>query len=103
MATLPHDLTDLSLAPLVLQLDRQLASYTALNAEEIHLRVSLEVDADPRFAPARRECLLDALTRHLDVHGWELSWTTRGLRLHHEARTVTLGVPPSLAAYLDLR
>lgn len=102
MATLPRDVADLALAPLVLQLDRQLASYSALNADEIHLRVSLEVDADPHFAPARRECVLDALTRYVDTHGWDLSWTTRGLRLHHDTRSVTLGVPPSLAGYLEL-
>lgn len=103
MATLPHDLTDLALAPVALHLDSQLASYAALDADEIHQRVSLEVDADPPFAPARRECVLDALTRHTELHGWEASWTTRGLRLHNGAHSVTLGVPPSLASYLELQ
>lgn len=103
MATLPHDLTDLALAPLVLQLDRQLASYSALSTEEIHRHVGLEAGGPPTHAQERRDHVLGALTSHVDTRGWALTWTTRGLRLHHDARSVTLGIPPSLTDYLELR
>lgn len=103
MPTLPHDLADLSLAPLVLHLDEQLASYDGLSTEQIGLRLAVETNSEPRSGPARKERMLEALTRFVDMHGWEVCWTTRGLRLSNHTHSVTLGAPPTLATFLELR
>jgi len=100
MAPLPHDVTDLALAPVVLAIDGQLEAFSGLDQADIAFRIALETDRQPRDARSRGEAALEAVSRFIDLHGWEATWTPRGLRLTHDARTVTLGVPQSLRDYL---
>jgi len=100
MPTFPHDVSDLALAPVVLAVDGQLESFSALTQEEIRLRVALETDREPHSAVERREALLEAVLRFIDLRGWQAAWCERGLRLTHDLHSVTLGLPESLQIYL---
>ena len=100
MPPLPHDVTDLALAPVVLAVDSQLESFSGLDQADIAFRIALETNRQPRDARARGEAALETVTRFVDLHGWEATWTGRGLRLTHDAHSVTLAVPQSLRDYL---
>lgn len=102
MALMPHDAADLALAPVVLQLDREISLFSGLTQDEVVRRVALEADAQPRAFPARRQALLRALTHLVDLHGWTAAINDRGLRLSHRDHAVTLGFPKSLRTYLDV-
>jgi hypothetical protein len=101
MSALPHDLTDLFLAPVALELSQRLADFEEMSEAEVEYTIALRADRQPGSVPAERRLLaLRALTRGLDLHGWNLSWSARGLRLQHGRSELVLGVPPSLADYL---
>lgn len=101
MQQIPHDATDLVLAPVALQLDERLDRLGALDTQELLFLIALETDRDPRSPEQRRELLLEALGRDVDTHGWELEWDPRGLRLGHEGRGLVLGLPPKVKAFVS--
>jgi hypothetical protein len=37
----------------------------------------------------------------IDLHGWQVSFDTRGIRLFHGGHSITLGVPAAFGTYLD--
>ncbi len=51
MSTLPKDLTDLQLAPLVLTIDRRLDELDLLELRELRLRVALQAPPPDRSRP----------------------------------------------------
>ncbi len=96
----PHDISDLLLAPLALRLDQELEAVSGLTAEELHLRVCLTTDRDPRTTEQRRRLLLEMLERYVDTHAWRLSWGARGLVLSHDHRQIVLGVPDNVRRFV---
>lgn len=100
MQQLPHDATDILLAPVALQLDQQLEQLGALDHDELVFLVALETDREPRTPDQRRDLLIEALARDVDTHGWQLEWVDRGLRLAHEERHVVLGLPASVREFV---
>jgi hypothetical protein len=96
----PHDVSDLLLAPLALRLDQELEDLAGLTAQELHFRISLATDRDPRTADERRRLLLEMLERFLQMGEWSLSWGERGLVLTHDDRRLVLGIPANLRAFL---
>lgn len=100
MPTFPHDVTDLALAPVVLAVDTQLESFSAMDQEEIAMRIALETNRQPRNLGQRRDALMETVLRFIDMHGWQVAWSDRGLRLMNDLHTVTLGLPASLRTYL---
>lgn len=101
MTTRPHDVADLYLAPLALELDRRLAEFEGLTKDEIDARVALETDQEPRGAADRTRLMLLCLTHALDSHGWTVDWVIRGLRVSHHHHQLVLGVPGSVRSYLS--
>jgi hypothetical protein len=101
MRPLPHDLSDLALAPVVLSVDDQLDSFSGLDRQEVAMRVVLETNREPRDREQRAAAALETVLRFIDLHGWEAQWTRRGLRLAHGPHAVTLGVPRSLQGYVE--
>lgn len=97
---LPKDLDDLYIAPVAIALDQELERFTSLDQDEILLRIALETNTDPRGTDERRAAVLEALTRDVDLHGSELSWDARGLRLSNDGRALVLGLPRSLQEFL---
>ncbi|MGD0241883.1 MAG: hypothetical protein ABSB59_16370 [Streptosporangiaceae bacterium] len=100
MATRPHDITDLYLAPVVLAVDARIEELGRLDRDGLAYEVALESDS-PDFTRAMREdALIRTVTHMTDLHAWEFSWDERGLRLTHETRTFVLGIPAVFRDYL---
>ena len=100
MYELPHDLEDLRLVPILLQLDDRLSELGCLDVEEVKFRVALDTDLPDWDDERRRAALLVTMSRGIDLGDWELSWDERGLRLSHGLHQVVLGVPASVIDYV---
>ena len=100
MATLPHDITDLYLAPVVLAVDGRLEELGQLDLDKLRNRVALIAGGVDQTREMRERGLLRTVSQALELHSWRLSWDPRGLRLQHDAHDLTLGVPPVFAEYL---
>jgi hypothetical protein len=99
-AAIPHDATDLQLAPVALEVDRWLGDLADLSIDEIDLKLVLNTNRQTYDAADRREVLVGAIIHDVETRGWELSLHERGLRLTHEDRVLVLGLPPSVTEYL---
>ncbi len=100
MATRPHDLTDLYLAPVVLTVDARIAELGRLDRDSLAYKVALESDLPDFTRAVREEALIRAVTHLIDSHDWKFSWDPRGLRLTHDTHTFVLGVPAVFLEYL---
>jgi len=101
MATRPHDIADLYLAPVALAVDARIEELGRLDKEALVYEVGLESDT-PDFTRAMREdALIRTVTHLIDLHAWEFSWDPRGLRLTHDEHTFVLGIPAVFAGYLE--
>jgi hypothetical protein len=101
VSTLPHDVSDLHLAPLLLALDARLSELGLLDRDELMQRVAIESDRPDRTATMRRAGLLESVRHFIDLRGWELAWDPRGLRVGHGRHHVVLGAPPVFQEYVD--
>jgi len=101
MATRPHDLTDLYLAPLVLTVDARIEELGRLDRDRLAYEIALESDLADFTRSMREDALIRAVTHLIDSHDWEFSWDPRGLRLAHDAHTLVLGIPAVFVEYLE--
>ena len=101
MATRPHDVTDLYLAPVVLAVDSRIEELGRLDKAGLAYEVALESDSPDFTRQMREEALIRAVTHLIDAHHWEFSWDPRGLRLTHDGHTFVLGIPAVFLEYLD--
>jgi len=101
MATRPHDLTDLYLAPVALAVDARIEELGHLDTERLTYEVALQSDTPDFTRGMREEALIRTITHLIDGHDWAFSWAPRGLRLTHDAHTLVLGIPALLAEYLE--
>ena len=101
MATRPHDITDLYLAPVVLAADARIEELGQLDRERLVYEVALESDSPDFTRRMREEALLRTVTHLLDSHDWEFGWDPRGIRLTHDAHTLVLGIPAVFLEYLE--
>jgi hypothetical protein len=101
MATRPHDITDLYLAPVVLAVDGRIETLGRLDRDGLAYEVALESDSPDFTRPMREEALIRTVTHPIDCHDWKLSWDPRGLRLTHNTHTFVLGVPAVFLEYLE--
>lgn len=102
MSLLPHDLTDLYLSPVALELDDRLAEYDAISDEDVEYLVALRADRQPQSLTGRRVLALRAVTGGVDLHGWDVDWVPRGLLMRNGSHELVLGVPAGLRHYLGL-
>ena len=101
MATRPHDVTDLYLAPVVLAVDARIEELGHLDQDQLEHKVAFQSDSQDYTPQLREQALIRTITYMIDCHGWELSWDSRGLRLTHDAHTFVLGLPAVLVEYLE--
>lgn len=101
MATRPHDLTDLYLAPVVLTVDARIAELGRLDRDRLTYEVALESDLPDLTRDMREEALIRTVTHLIDSHDWEFSWDPRGLRLTHDTHTLVLGIPAVFLEFLE--
>ena len=73
MAERPHDVTDLYLAPVVLEAESRLEQLGTLSPDEFGFQVTLETNIEPGNAAERRTAFLETMRRRVELHGWELS------------------------------
>lgn len=100
MATRPHDMTDLYLAPVALAVDARIEEFGRLDKERLAYEVALESDTPDFTRRMREDGLIRAVTHLIDTHDWDVGWDPRGLRLTHEAHTFVLGIPAVFMSYL---
>ncbi len=103
MPARPHDISDLYLAPVALEVDARIEDLGRLDKERLAYEVALESDTPDFTRNMREEGLIRTITHLIDTHDWEFSWDPRGLRLTHDAHTFVLGVPPVFTEYLQDR
>ena len=101
MATRPHDITDLYLAPVALAVDARIEELGHLGKDGLAYEVAVESDLPDLTRRFREDALIRAVTHLLDRHDWELSWDPRGLRLTHEGHSLVLGIPAVFLEYLE--
>jgi len=100
MATRPHDVSDLYLAPVLLAVDARIDELGKLDKDGLSYEVALESDTPDITRRMREDALIRTVTHLVDTHHWEFSWDPRGLRLTHDTHTFVLGVPPVFLEYL---
>jgi len=101
MASIPHDMSDLYLAPVVLTIESQLAEFGALSLSELAVSVESASTNTDLTREQREAGLLFTLAQFVETHGWALSWDPRGLRLTHGSNTLVLGIPEVFSDYLN--
>jgi hypothetical protein len=101
MATLPHDIADLYLAPVALAVDARIDELGRLDLDRLSYEVALESDTPDLSREFREQALIRTVGHLLDNHDWVLSWDARGLRLANGPHTVVLGVPQVFTDYLS--
>lgn len=102
MSLLPHDLTDLYLSPVALELNARLSDFEGRTDAEVEYLIALRADRQPQTVGDRRLLALRALTQGSDLHGWDVDWVSRGLRMRNGSHELVLGIAPGLRHYLDL-
>lgn len=102
MTPRPHDVSDLYLSPLVLELDRRLQTLSDQTSGQLDEFVALATDREPRDQNGRRLWLLQGVSHLVELHSWEVAWDPRGLRVSHGEHSIVLGVPGSVREYLGL-
>lgn len=100
MAERPHDVTDLYLAPVVLEAESRLEQLGTLSPDEFGFQVTLETNIEPGNAAERRTAFLETMRRRVELHGWELSLHERGLAISHDDRVIVLGLPANVRVYV---
>jgi hypothetical protein len=100
MTTRPHDVSDLFLAPVILDLDAKLDELGKLAPAELAYQVALESDTPDSSRQLREMAVLRMIERQVETHNWALAWDPRGLRVSHDGRVLVLGVPPAIHDYL---
>lgn len=101
MATRPHDVTDLYLAPVVLAVDARVEELGHLDQDQLAHKVAFQSDSQDYTAQMRKEALIQTITSLIDCHGWDLRWDPRGLRLTHDGHTCVLGIPGGFREYVE--
>ena len=101
MTTLPHDVADLHLAPVLLALDARLSELGMLDLDELVQRVAIDSDQADWTEDMRRSGLIGTVQHFIDLRGWKLSWDLRGLRIKHGRHHVVLGIPSTFRSYID--
>lgn len=97
----PHDVTDLYLAPVALNLDARIQELATLSLSELAQRVAIESDTPDYDEPLRSAALLRTVTHLIDLHDWRVSWDQRGVRLTNGDHSLILGAPVKFEEYRD--
>ncbi len=98
---LPHDSADLALAPVALALDAHLEHLGTLTSDEVAFEVALQANDQPQSREDREAGLLEAIVANVELHGWHPAWDERGLAVTHADRRIVLGIPASVATFLN--
>jgi hypothetical protein len=100
----PHSVADLALAPVLIQLERNLAELRDNDDLEYTLALELNDDNSWYRTPAERaRRIAEVVTRNVDLHGWAVSPTSDlyGLAVEHGEYRVSVMLGKRLAEYVE--
>jgi hypothetical protein len=98
---LPHDVSDLELAPVALAVETRIAHLAGLDDAALAREIDAVSERPTRDESERRSALLAAVEGVVALHGWKLSWDdARGIRLTHGSHSFVLGVSASMRRYV---
>ncbi|MGD0609665.1 MAG: hypothetical protein ABSA53_39605 [Streptosporangiaceae bacterium] len=100
----PHSLTDLALAPVLVEIERNLARLRV--SEDLELALALDLNDDESYyhGPAERAARVQRLaTRNVDLHHWQVRPTDDlyGLAVEHGEYTVSVMFGKQVTAYVE--
>jgi hypothetical protein len=102
----PHSLADLSLAPVLIEIEQNLARLRATDNLEFDLALELN-DLESRYQGAadRADRIARCATRNIDLHGWKVEPTAdlHGLAVQHGEYQVSLMLGKRLTGYVQHR
>ena len=101
MRNMPHDVSDLYLAPVVLSIDAKLDDLATMEPRALAQRVAVESNLPDWSREDRERALLESVQHFIDCRGWTVTWDPRGLRLSHDEHSLVLGVPANVSPYLS--
>jgi hypothetical protein len=105
MAVRPKNQRDLMLAPVAVEIDRNLQRMRDGTPWDVEAELELELDrpAMSLDRDERAELVLRQAIREVDLHGWTASITNDGARLHLDGGSVTLdlGLSRSITGYIE--
>jgi hypothetical protein len=104
--THPKSAIDLFLAPVAVEIDRNLQRFRDLDPAQIASELDLELDRPEGPAAGRDERqgrILQAALRNVNLHEWNAAISDDGarLRLHGGSVTLDLGLSASIMRYLE--
>jgi hypothetical protein len=100
----PHSAADLALAPVLINMERNLAQLRS--STDLELALALDLNDDDSWysrAEQRAERVVKSATRDVDLHGWTVTPTPdwNGLAVSHGEYTVSLMLGAQLAGYVQ--
>lgn len=100
----PHSVSDLALAPVLINIERNLARLR--DSEDLELALALELNDDDGWchsARDRADRVQRCAVRGVDLHGWTVSPTQdlQGLAVSHSDYTVSVMLGRKLAYYVQ--
>ena len=100
MYPIPTSLVDLKLAPVALLVEHRLEEFGSMSPGQLALQVAYDSDREGATQQQRARDVVTAVTRLLDMGGWQASWVDRGVRLSHGHHSLVLGVPANVRGYV---
>ena len=104
MAVHPKNQKDLMLAPVAVEIDRNLQRLRVDSPYDVLAELELELDRPAMYAEAdeRAELVLRQALRDVDLHGWTATLTDDASRVHLEGGSVSidLGSSPAITGYI---
>ncbi len=102
----PKSATDLFLAPVAVEIDRNLQRFRDLEPAQIAAELDLELDRPESPTADRNERgarILQAALRNVNLHDWNAAVSDDGARVHLDGGSVTLdlGLSASIMRYVD--
>jgi hypothetical protein len=100
----PHSAADLALAPVLISIERNLASLRS--STDLELALALDLNDDDSWyssAEQRAQRVLKSAIRDVDLHGWAVSPTSdrSGLAVSHGEYAVSLMLGAQLVEYVE--
>ncbi|HTX09182.1 MAG TPA: hypothetical protein VME22_11260 [Solirubrobacteraceae bacterium] len=101
----PKKQKDLMLAPVAVEIDRNLERMRDCPPRDVEAELELELDR-PAMCDAREEraeLVLRQALRNVDLHGWSAEITSDGARLRLDGGSVSLnlGLSPGITGYIQ--
>jgi hypothetical protein len=104
MSVHPKNQKDLMLAPVAVEIDRNLQRLRVASPYDVLAELELELDRPAMYAgpEERAELVLRQALRDVDLHGWVATLSADASRVHLEGGSVTidLGLNPAITSYI---